>query len=165
MASKFTNSETQIVTQESPLGEGQTMQSTALDSNSCHSDRTDKEYKDMATNCTWTISFLPRTLWWLDKEKKCWGIVRLNRKGILEDLRCKTTELRWADIQVRTRCNLTAIQWMDKRDVCMLTNFHDLPQEGNFCNEQGNVIKAEIVADYKHHLGYVDKGNRMANSY
>jgi hypothetical protein len=31
----------------------------------------------MATNCTWTISFLPRTLWWLDKEKKCWGIVRL----------------------------------------------------------------------------------------
>jgi hypothetical protein len=54
---------------------------------------------------------------------------------------------------------------MDKRDVCMLTNFHDLPQEGNFCNEQGNVIKPEIVADYKHHLGYVDKGNRMANSY
>ena len=82
-----------------------------------------------------------------------------------EDLRCKTIKLRWGDIQVRTRRNLTAVDWMDKRDVCMLTNIHDPPQEGNFHNEQGNVIKPKIVADYKHHLDYVDKGNRMANSY
>ena len=65
---------------------------------------------------------------------------------------------------MRTRHNLTAIDWMDKRDVCMLSNIHD-PLQGNFHNEQGNVIKPKTVADYNHHLGYVDKGNRMANSY
>jgi hypothetical protein len=98
-------------------------------------------------------------------KKKCCGTVRLNRKGMLEDLRCKTIKLRWGDIQVRTRRNLTAVDWMDKTDVCMLTNIHDPPQEGNFRNEQGNAIKPKIVVDYNHHLGYVDKGNRMANSY
>jgi len=29
----------------------------------------------------------------------------------------------------------------------------------------GPAIKPQIVADYKRHLGYVDKGDRMANSY
>lgn len=37
--------------------------------------------------------------------------------------------------------------------------------KGNFCSEQGNMIKLEPVADYDHHRSYVDKGDRMANSY
>jgi hypothetical protein len=47
----------------------------------------------------------------------------------------------------------------------MLTNSHDWPQEGNFLDEQGNVIKPENVEDYNRHMPYVDKGDRMANSY
>jgi len=57
------------------------------------------------------------------------------------------------------------ILWWDKRDVCMLTNIHNAPSEGNFCNAGGKVIKPQIVMDYNHHMGYVDKGDRMANSY
>jgi len=37
--------------------------------------------------------------------------------------------------------------------------------EGNFCNEGGKAIKPQIVMDYNYHMGYVDKGDRMANSY
>ena len=66
---------------------------------------------------------------------------------------------------MKTRGDLTAIQWMDKRDVCMLINIHDLPQEGNFLDEQGNAIKPENVEDYNRHMCYVDKGDRMTNSY
>jgi len=47
----------------------------------------------------------------------------------------------------------------------MLTYIHDAPAEGNFCNEGGKAIKPQIVIDYNHHMGYVDKGDRMANSY
>jgi len=47
----------------------------------------------------------------------------------------------------------------------MLTNIHSAPAEGNFCNEGGKAIKPQIVMDYNHHMGYVDKGDRMANSY
>jgi len=46
-----------------------------------------------------------------------------------------------------------------------LTNIHDPPAEGNFCNNNGKAIKPQIVADYNHQMGYVDKGDRMANSY
>lgn len=47
----------------------------------------------------------------------------------------------------------------------MLTKIHDPPQEGNFRDEQGNAIKLETVVDYERHMGYVDKGDRIANSY
>jgi len=69
------------------------------------------------------------------------------------------------DLQLRTRCELTAILWRDKRDVSILTNIHDPPEEGNFCNNNGKAIKPQIVADYNRHMGYVYKGDRIANSY
>ena len=58
-----------------------------------------------------------------------------------------------------------AILWQDKTDICMLTNIHNAPAEGNFCNEEGKAIKPQTVMDYNHHMGCVDKGDRMANSY
>jgi len=73
--------------------------------------------------------------------------------------------LQQCDLQVWTRGDLTAILWRDKRDVCILTNIHDPPAEGNFRDNNGKAIKLQIVADYNRHMGYVDKGDRMANSY
>jgi len=46
-----------------------------------------------------------------------------------------------------------------------LTNIHDPPAEGNFCDNNGKAIKLQIVADYNRQIGYVDKGDGMANSY
>jgi len=42
----------------------------------------------------------------------------------------------------------------------MLTNIHNAPAEGNFCNEGGKAIKPQIVMNYNHHMGYVDKGEK-----
>jgi len=47
----------------------------------------------------------------------------------------------------------------------MLTNIHSASAEGNFCSEGGKAIKLQTVMDYNHHMGFVDKGDRMANSY
>jgi hypothetical protein len=47
----------------------------------------------------------------------------------------------------------------------MLTNIYNPPVEGNFCNEHGNDIIPYIVEQYIQHMGYVDKGDKMANSY
>jgi hypothetical protein len=49
-------------------------------------------------------------------------------------------------------------------DICLLTNTHDPPQEGNF-HEQGNMIKPDIMADCNRHVEYVDKGDGMADVY
>jgi len=71
----------------------------------------------------------------------------------------------WGDLQVQTRGDLTAILWRDKRDTHILTNIHDPPSKGNFCDNNGKAIKPQIVAHYNRHMGYVDKGDRMAISY
>ena len=60
---------------------------------------------------------------------------------------------------------MTAVVWKDKRDVCLLTNLHNPPREGNYRDEHGNAIKPAIVADYNRHMGHVDNADRMANSY
>jgi hypothetical protein len=60
---------------------------------------------------------------------------------------------------------LTAIIWWDKHDVQILTNIYDAPAEGNFCDNNGKTIKQQIVADYIRHMGYIDNGDRTANSY
>jgi hypothetical protein len=99
------------------------------------------------------------------KQIYCCGTVRPKRKGMPQDLKLETTTLKRGDIRVRTRTDLTAILWRDERDVGMLTNIHNAPAEGNFCNERGKAIKPQTVMDYKHHVGYVDKGDREANSY
>jgi hypothetical protein len=39
------------------------------------------------------------------------------------------------------------------------------PAEGTFCDEHGRAHKPVIVEDYSQKMGYVDKGDRMANSY
>lgn len=58
-----------------------------------------------------------------------------------------------------------AMVWKDKREVDLTTNIHSPPAEGKFCDEKGNAIMPHIVEDYNCHMGYVDKGDRMANSY
>ena len=99
------------------------------------------------------------------KQINCCGTVRPNRRHMSQDLALKTSKLKRGDIRVRTRAGLTAILWRDKRDIFMLTNIHNAPAEGNFCNGGGKAIKLQIVMDYNHYMGYVDNGDRMANSY
>ena len=40
-----------------------------------------------------------------------------------------------------------------------------MPQWKVISAMRGKAIKPQIVMDYNHHMGYVDKGDRMANSY
>jgi len=64
-----------------------------------------------------------------------------------KDLKPKTLRLKRGDIRVRNRGDLTAVVWKDERDVCLLTNIHDPPTEGNYRDEHGNAIKPAIMAD------------------
>ena len=49
--------------------------------------------------------------------------------------------------------------------MCLLTNIHDPPREGNYRDEHGNAIQLANVADCNRHMGHVDNSDRMANSY
>ena len=94
------------------------------------------------------------------KEIYCCGTVRPNRKGVLQDLGPKRMIL-----HVRTRDDSTEILCGDKRDVRIPTYIYDAPAENNFCDNNGKAIKPQIVTVCNRHMGYVDKGDRMANFY
>jgi len=81
------------------------------------------------------------------------------------DFAPKKNKLTKGNIRVRTRGNLTALAWKDKRDFYMLTNMDMPPEEGNFCDDSKQVVKPQIVARYNRHMGCVDISDRMANSY
>lgn len=69
------------------------------------------------------------------------------------------------DVRVRTRGNLTALAWKDRRYVYLLTNMDPPPEEGNFCDDSKRTVKPQIVERYNRHMGYVDISDRMASSY
>ena len=77
----------------------------------------------------------------------------------------KELKLTKGDIRVRTRGNLTALAWKDRQDIYMLTNMDPPPEEGNFYDDSKRAVKAQIVAQYNRHIGYVDISDRMGNSY
>ena len=73
------------------------------------------------------------------------------------DLGPQTLTLTKGDIRVRTRGNLTALTWKDRRDVYMLRNMDLPPAEGNFCDDSKRAVNPQIVARYN-----VDISDRMA---
>jgi hypothetical protein len=42
---------------------------------------------------------------------------------------------------------------------------HDPATNSNFCDEHGNAIKPKIIQDYNHHLGSMDREDRMVENY
>jgi hypothetical protein len=93
------------------------------------------------------------------------GTVRQNRKGMPGDSDNKTIKLKQTDIHARERDVLTEIIWKDKQGMSILTNMHKSPAEGKICHECGRFHKLAIVEEYSRYMNYVDKGDRMGNSY
>ena len=77
---------------------------------------------------------------------------------------CWLVDCRQASL-LASSSDLTAILWRDKCEVRVLTNIHDPLAEGNFCDNNEKAIKPQIVANYNRHMGYVDKGHRMTETY
>ncbi|PNF36309.1 hypothetical protein B7P43_G00540 [Cryptotermes secundus] len=93
------------------------------------------------------------------------GTVSNDRHGMPQEIRPKLMKLKKGDIVTRVKGNLSVVLWKDKRDVYVLTNMHPPPLDGNFQDESGCAIKPHVIEDYNAHMGFVDKSERMVNSY
>jgi len=93
------------------------------------------------------------------------GTVRHNRRGMPWDIGPKSLKMKRGDIATRVRGTLRAVRWKHRRDVYVLTNMHVPPVEGNFTDESGQAIRPRVVEDYNTRMGFVDKSDRMVNSY
>jgi hypothetical protein len=58
--------------------------------------------------------------------------------------------------------DLMAVVWWDEKDIHMLTNIYNPPADINFYDDEIYVIKPHFSEEYRHHMVYVEKGDRMA---
>jgi len=93
------------------------------------------------------------------------GTVRHDRRGMPRDIGPKSLKIKRENIVTCVGGNLRAVQWKDRRDVYILTNMHSSLVEGNFTDDSGNAITPRVVEDYNAYMGFVDKSDRMVNSY
>jgi hypothetical protein len=91
--------------------------------------------------------------------------VRNDRHGMPQDIRPKFMTLKKGDTVMRVKGHVSVVHWKDKRDVFVLTNMHAPPVEGHFVDEADQDVIPHVIEDYNTHMGYVDKSDRMANSY
>jgi len=68
-------------------------------------------------------------------------------------------------MKTKVTTNLTAIVWKDAQNVNIMMKMHSPPLEGNFCNEHDKAVELAIVQDCNRHTGYVDKSDRITNTY
>jgi hypothetical protein len=74
-------------------------------------------------------------------------------------------KLKKGDIVTRVKGHLSVVCSKDKRDAYVLMNMHSPPADGNFCDESGHAVKPHVIEDYSAHMDFVDKFDRMVNSY
>ena len=63
-----------------------------------------------------------------------------------DDLRSNTLNLKQENTRNRTSGAMTIVI-KDKRNMHMLANIHDPPEEGNFGDESRNSLKPDIMQD------------------
>ena len=88
------------------------------------------------------------------------GTIRSNRAGIPEDIR--SAKLKKGESHFSQDNSMLFIKWRDKRDVLMLSTFHDdtfIEKKRHTRHTGVEVIqKLKVVEEYNLHMGGVDKG-------
>jgi hypothetical protein len=93
------------------------------------------------------------------------GTFRHDRRGMPNAIGPKSLKMKGGDIATRVGGTVRTVRWKDRWDVYILTNMLFPPAEGNFTDESGQAIKPRVVEDYSVYIGFVDKSDRMVNSY
>lgn len=99
------------------------------------------------------------------------GTYRTNRTGFPRDLTTKQNlkQLKRGDFLTRHRGNMTALVWMDRKPVYVVSNAH-LPTSGMIArkNPDGSYVQVkcpDIVAQYNCHMGGVDLLDQLKSYY
>jgi len=98
------------------------------------------------------------------------GTVRSNRKGLPADLLPKAIRLQKHQYKVAQDNQLTFCNWMDTKNVLVLSNFHSPQDTGVVMRRSGNPIQRPVtvpkcLADYQRHMKGVDLMDQMVGYY
>lgn len=89
------------------------------------------------------------------------GTVRIARRNMPNDLKNNVDR---GHTIARYSGNLMALKWKDKKDVVMLSTYHD-DRMTTVSTYRGEKEKPEVVVEYNRHMGAVDVADQMMVAY
>jgi len=100
-----------------------------------------------------------------DNNTDAFGTCKTNRKGMSSVL--ARAKLKKGDMVAKRKGRFLAVRWKDKRDVCMLSTYHQgTMDDSSKKDQQGNIIqKPDVVIKYNKVMGAVDKVDQMLEPY
>lgn len=98
------------------------------------------------------------------------GTARKDRLGIPDDFKTNKKMKRGDSNWRVNEDGILALQWMDKKPILFLSNFHNPIDEETVTRKQKDGTKADVkcqtlVKDYNRHMGYVDKSDMLKSCY
>ena len=100
-----------------------------------------------------------------DGNTDAFGTCRTNRKGMSSVL--SHAKLKKGDVVTKRKGRFLAVRWKDKRDVCMLSTYHQgiMADSGKKDKEGNSIQKPDVVLEYNNVMGAVDKVDQMLEPY
>ncbi|XP_068089543.1 piggyBac transposable element-derived protein 4-like [Hyperolius riggenbachi] len=93
----------------------------------------------------------------------CYGTVRPNRRNMPSSFACK--KLKLGEIVAWQKGKIMALRWRDKKDVCLLSTVHNTATTMVHTRGGKDILKPQVVMDYNHTMGGVDKADQETTFY
>jgi len=90
------------------------------------------------------------------------GTLRLIRKNVPNDIK---KQIPRGSVVSRYSGRLLALKWKDKKDVSMLSTFHNDAVCTTVSKRGSQQQKPQVIADYNNHMGAVDQSDQMLVAY
>ncbi|XP_068094476.1 piggyBac transposable element-derived protein 4-like [Hyperolius riggenbachi] len=92
-----------------------------------------------------------------------YGTVRANRREMPSAF--AKQKLKTGDIAAWQKGKTLALRWRDKKDVCLLSTVHDTSTVPTRTRGGKDIVKPQVVVDYNHTMGGVDKADQAVTFY
>ncbi|XP_068104032.1 piggyBac transposable element-derived protein 4-like [Hyperolius riggenbachi] len=92
-----------------------------------------------------------------------YGTVRANRREMPSAF--AKQKLKTGDIAAWQKGKMLALRWRDKKDVCLLSTVHDTSTVPTRTRGGKDMVKPQVVVDYNHTMGGVDKADQAVTFY
>ncbi|XP_068122086.1 piggyBac transposable element-derived protein 4-like [Hyperolius riggenbachi] len=93
----------------------------------------------------------------------CYGTVRPNRRNLPSSFASK--KLRPGEIVAWQKGKMMALRWRDKKDVCLMSTVHNASTTVVHTRGGKDIPKPQVVMDYNHTMGGVDKADQETTFY
>jgi len=92
-----------------------------------------------------------------------YGTVRSNRRNLPSDF--TRDKLKKGEVRAWQKGKMLALRWRDKKDICLLSTVHNATSSTVKTKGGKDVQKPNVIVDYNHTMGGVDKADQELTFY